>query len=92
MVTLNISKAAIAPPHVEHGRDESSGQPTKSATARLWVKVLLWMLRNMPFPRPVTDIAPPLAALQPVKLHCVTTTLLPLAEIAPPLEVGLEQF
>jgi hypothetical protein len=39
----------------------------------------------------VTDTAPPLAALQPVKLHWDSTTLLPLADTAPPLEVGLEQ-
>jgi hypothetical protein len=47
---------------------------------------------NVPVPYPVTDMAPPLAALQSVKLHCATAMLLPLAEIAPPYEVGLMQF
>ena len=42
-------------------------------------------------PGPVTETAPPLAALQPLKLHCDSTTLLPLACTAPPLEVGFEQ-
>lgn len=50
------------------------------------------MLTNVPLSCPVTDIAPPLAALQSMKLHCETTTLLPLAETAPPFEVGLVQF
>ncbi len=50
------------------------------------------MLRNRPVPGPVADIAPPLAALQLKKLHCDTATLLPEAETAPPLEVGLEQL
>jgi hypothetical protein len=36
-------------------------------------------------------MAPPLAALQFMKLHCDTTTLLPLADTAPPVALGLEQ-
>jgi hypothetical protein len=39
-VTLNISKTAIAPPHVEHGSDTSEGQPAKPPTARFLAKVL----------------------------------------------------
>ena len=42
-------------------------------------------------PGPDTDMAPPLAALQLTKLHCVTATLLPLADTAPPVALGLEQ-
>ncbi len=91
-LTFNISKAAMAPPHVEHGCVASEGQPLKPPFAEFRVKVLFWTLRNRPVPGPVTDSAPPLAALQLMKLHCDTSTLLPLAETAPPLEVGLEQL
>ncbi len=92
ILTFNISKAAIAPPHVEHGCAASAGQPLKPPFAELRAKVLLSTLRNRPAPGPVADIAPPLAALQLMKLHCDTTTLLPLADTAPPLEVGFEQL
>ena len=40
----------------------------------------------------VAAIAPPLAALQLMKLQRDTTTLLPYADTAPPLEFGLKQF
>jgi hypothetical protein len=40
----------------------------------------------------VAAIAPPLAALQLMKLQRDTTTLLPNADTAPPLEFGLKQF
>jgi hypothetical protein len=40
----------------------------------------------------IAAIAPPLAALQLMKLQCDTTMLLPDAETAPPLEFGLKQF
>ena len=92
IVTFNISKAAMAPPHVEHGCATSAGQPLKPPIAELRVKLLFWTLRNKSLLEPVTDIAPPLAALQLMKLHCNTTMLLPLADTAPPLEVGLEQL
>ena len=90
--TFSLNGAAMAPPHVEHGCAASEGQPLKPPLAEFRVKVLFWTLRNRPVPGPVTDIAPPLAALQLMKLHCATSTLLPLAETAPPLEVGLEQL
>jgi hypothetical protein len=92
ILTFNISKAAMAPPHVAHGCAASAGQPLKPPLAELRMKVLFSTLRNRPAPGPVTDIAPPLAALQLMKLHCDTATLLPLADTAPPLEVGLEQL
>jgi len=56
------------------------------------VKLLFWTSRNRLSLKPVTDIAPPLAALQLMKLHCDTAMLLPLADTAPPLELGLEQL
>ena len=40
----------------------------------------------------IAAIAPPLAALQLMKLLRDTTTLLPYADTAPPLEFGLKQF
>ena len=42
--------------------------------------------------RDIAAIAPPLAALQLMKLQRDTTTLLPYADTAPPLEFGLKQF
>ena len=92
ILTFNISKAAMAPPHVAHGCAASAGQPLKPPLAELRVKLLVWTLRYRPAPGPVADIAPPLAALQLIKLHCDTAMLLPLAATAPPLEVGLEQL
>lgn len=43
MLTFDISNAATAPPHVEHGSRDSVpvGQPIKSPTAELRVKLLL---------------------------------------------------
>ena len=76
ILTFNISKAAMAPPHVAHGCAASAGQPLKPPLAELRVKLLVWTLRNRSAPGPVTDIAPPLAALQLMKLHCDTATLL----------------
>ena len=49
------------------------------------MKLLFWTLRYRPPPGPDTDMAPPLAALQFMKLHCDTATLLPMADMAPPL-------
>ena len=91
-VTFIISNAATAPPHVEHGCLASAGQLAKPPLAELPVKLLFWTLRYRPPPGPPdTDMAPPLAALQFMKLHCDTTTLLPLADTAPPVALGLEQ-
>ena len=92
-LTFNISKAAMAPPQVEHGSLEwlPGGHPMSPPTAELPLKLLFSTRRNMPPPRPVADIAPPLAALQFTKLHCDTATLLSTADTAPPLALGLEQ-
>ena len=92
IVTFNISKTAMAPPHAEHGCAASAGQPLKPPFAELRVKLLFWTSRNRSSLEAVTDIAPPLAALQLMKLHCDTTILLSLEDTAPPLEVGLEQL
>jgi hypothetical protein len=56
------------------------------------MKELFCTMRNKPSPGPATDTAPPLAAVQLVKLHCDTATLLATAEMAPPLEEKLWQF
>ena len=92
-LTFNISKAAMAPPHVEHGSLEwlPGGHPMSPPTAELPLKLLFSTRRNTPPPRPVADIAPPLAALQFTKLHCDTATLLSTADTAPPLPLALEQ-
>ncbi len=90
-VTFSISNAATAPPHVEHGCVLSAGQLAKPPLAELPVKLLFWMLRYRPPPGPETDMPPPLAALQFLKMHCDTTMLLPLADTAPPVALGLEQ-
>ena len=92
-LTFNISKAAMAPPHDEHGSLEwlPGGHPMSPPTAELPLKLLFSTRRNTPPPRPVADIAPPLAALQFTKLHCDTATLLSTADTAPPLPLGLEQ-
>jgi hypothetical protein len=91
MVTFDISNTATAPPHVEHGWLSSAGQPAEPALAELPVKTLLRTLRYKLLLRPDTDMAPPLVALQLMKLHCDTTTLLSLADTAPPGALGLEQ-
>ena len=90
-LTLTTSKAATAPPHVEQGSldRESSGHPPPIAV--LCVKLLLRTWRNRPGPGPLADTAPPLAALQLIKRHCDTATLLSTADTAPPLPLGLEQ-
>ena len=92
-LTFNISKAAMAPPHVEHGSLDwlPGGHPMSPPTAELPLKLLFSTRRNTPPPRPVADIAPPLAALQFTKLHCDTATLLSTADTAPPLPLALEQ-
>jgi hypothetical protein len=93
-VTLYTSKAAMEPPHVEHGwlDPDSFGHAIKPPTAELRVKVLFWTLRNSPRLRPVTDTAPPFAALQLTKTQCNTVTLLSTADTAPPLPFMLEQL
>jgi hypothetical protein len=88
-VTLRISKAAMAPPHDEHGCAASWGQPLVPPSAELRWKSLPCTRRNKLLPGPVTEMAPPLEALQLRNLHCNTTTLLPLALIAPPLAFRL---
>jgi hypothetical protein len=92
MVTLNTSKVAIAPPHVEHGCVKMFGQPIKPPNAELLKKELFWTMRNVSLSEPATDTAPPLAALQLVKLHCDTVKLLLVADMAPPLELKFWQF
>jgi hypothetical protein len=92
MVTLNMANAAIAPPHDEQGSAASLGQPTKPPSAELPVKLLLRTWRKRSLPGPVTDMAPPLAAVQLLKLQCDTTRLLPLETTAPPFEFRLEQL
>ena len=67
------------------------GHPMSPPTAELPLKLLFSTRRNTPPPRPVADIAPPLAALQFTKLHCDTATLLSTADTAPPLPLALEQ-
>jgi hypothetical protein len=89
MVTFGISKVAMAPPHVEHGWVASLGQPLAPPIAELRSKSLPCTRRNKPLAGPVTEIAPPLAALQLTNLHRNTTTLLPVALTAPPLALGL---
>ena len=93
-VTLYTSKAAMEPPHVEHGwlDLEPFGHPIKPPTAELRVKVLFWTLRNSPPLRPVADTAPPFAALQLTKTQCDTVTLLSTADTAPPLPFTFEQL
>ena len=93
MLTLDISKAATAPPHVEHGSLDRVpvGHPIKSPTAAFWLKLLLSTRRNKPLLPPVADTAPPLAALQLMKLHCDTATLLSTADTAPPLPLEWAQ-
>jgi hypothetical protein len=92
-LTFVTSKAATAPPHVEHGSLDwlSAGHPISPPMAVLLLKVLFCTRRDNPASGPVADIAPPLAALQFTKLHCDTATLLPTADTAPPLPLGLEQ-
>ena len=94
MLTLCTSKAAMEPPHVEHGwlDPDSFGHPIKPPTAELRMKVLFWTLRNMPRSRAVADTAPPFAALQLTKTQCDTVTLLSTADTAPPLPFMLEQL
>jgi hypothetical protein len=98
IVTFNMSKAATAPPQVEHGwlvSLASLGQPLNPPLAELPKKELWRTLRNRPWLGPkgaIAAIAPPLAALQLIKLHRDTSTLLPYAATAPPLEFGLKQF
>ena len=88
-VTFGISNAAMAPPHEEHGCVASAGQ---LPVAELLANVLFWTLRLRPPPGPVTETAPPLAALQLTKLQLDTTTLLLLADTAPPLAFTFAQF
>jgi hypothetical protein len=89
---LTTSKAATAPPHVEQGSldREPPGHPPPIAV--LCVKLLLRTWRNRPRPGPLADTAPPLAALQLIKRHCDTATLLSIADKAPPLPLTLKQF
>jgi hypothetical protein len=91
-VTFGISKAAMAPPHDEHGCAASSGQPLAPPSAELPSNSLPCTRRNNKLPGPATEIAPPLAALQLTNLHRNTTTLLPLALTAPPLAFGLAHW
>jgi hypothetical protein len=91
IVRFGISKAAIAPPHDEHGCAASPAHPLAPPMAELRSKALLCTSRYKPLPGPVTDIAPPLAALQFTKLQNDTTMLLPRALKAPPSELGLTQ-
>ena len=92
-LTFAISKAATAPPHVEHGSLDwlPAGHPINPPMAVLLLKSLFCTRRDKPVPGPVADIAPPLAALQFMKRHCDTATLLSTADTAPPLPLGLEQ-
>ncbi len=92
-LTFAISKAATAPPHVEHGSLEwlPAGHPINPPMAVLLLKSLFCTRRDNPVPWPVADIAPPLAALQFMKRHCDTVTLLSTADTAPPLPLVLEQ-
>jgi hypothetical protein len=92
MPTSNTSMAEMAPPQVEHGCKMESGQLLNPPFAELPEKEVLSTRRNKARPGPVTDIAPPFAALQLMKLHFDTWTLLPLADTAPPSEVGFKQF
>ena len=91
-LTLTTSKAATAPPHVKQGSldREPPGHPPPIAV--LCVKLLLRTWRNRPRPGPLADTAPPLAALQLIKRHCDTATLLSIADKAPPLPLTLKQF
>ena len=93
-LTLTTSKAATAPPHVEQGSldREPLGHPIKPPIAVLCVKLLLRTWRNRSRPGPLADTAPPLAALQLIKRHCDTATLLSIADKAPPLPLTLKQF
>jgi hypothetical protein len=92
-LTLEISSAATAPPHAEHGSlDRFAGHPVTLPIAELCEKLLFLTSRNKPRPRPVADIAPPLAALQLRNRHCDTVTLLSKADKAPPLLFAFEQF
>ena len=92
-LTFHISKAATAPPHVEHGSLDRVpvGHPITPPTAEFRLKVLFSTWRNKPLPPPVADKAPPLAALQLMKQLRNTATLLPMAETAPPLPSALAQ-
>jgi hypothetical protein len=76
----------MPPPHVEHGWAALFGQPGKPPTAELPIKELFCTMKNKRLPGPATDTAPPLAAVQLMKLHCNTVTLLVTADMAPPLE------
>ena len=71
-LTFAISKAATAPPHVEHGSLDwlPAGHPINPPMAVLLLKSLFCTRRDNPVPGPVADIAPPLAALQFMKRHC----------------------
>jgi hypothetical protein len=91
-MTFGMSKAAMAPPQVEHGWTVEFGQPLACPTAELPTKLLSCTRRNKPLPGPVTEIAPPLAALQLKKLHCETVMLLPIALTAPPLNSELAHW
>ncbi len=84
-LTFRISKAATAPPHVEHGSRDCKGHPISPPIAALRVKLLFRTSRNMSPPRLVAATAPPLAALQLTKLQFDTVTLLSTADTAPPL-------
>ena len=55
-------------------------------------KTLSRTKRKRRFPGPATDIAPPLAALQLVKVQSDTARLLAVADTAPPVELVLRQF
>ncbi len=94
-LTFAISKAATAPPHVEHGCRSldwlPAGHPINPPMAVLLLKSLFCTRRDNPVPGPVADIAPPLAALQFTKRHCDTATLLSTADTAPPLPLALAQ-
>jgi hypothetical protein len=84
-----MSKTAMAPPQVEHGRSASEGQ---LPMAEFPSNVLFWIVTAKLEPGPDTDTAPPLAALQLRNLHSDMTTLLPAAEIAPPFAASLLQL
>jgi hypothetical protein len=84
-LTFRISKAATAPPHVEHGSLDRNGHPMSPPIAALRVKLLFRTSRNRSPPPPVAATAPPLAALQLTKLQFDTVTLLSTADTAPPL-------
>ena len=77
-LTLNMSKAAMEPPDVEHGSCDRvpCGHPIRPPIAAQRVNALFSTLRNMLVSSPVADIAPPFEALQLMKLHCVTVMLL----------------